>query len=621
MAFLDKIDQSVTHKIVLFEYDLPVNNDVLINYEAGIWFNILTPGDKSWTDDNGNLWYYTNTNEIEYNIQSLKIGSQDYTKVNSLTDLRIQNASFYYDALTTKIYIHFDSWEPPLDKIILLGSVTGYSTEADRELGAYYENVYYEPRITSIPNLNTQKDPLFFGKIAFNSGSISLANNDGQFDNFEDENAYRQAGRILFGFENETYDEYKKVFTGYLENYSNTFETFTVTIQDIRKSLSRSIPINYLNLIEFPDLEPDNVDYPKPIAYGYINQAPVICLNELADPIPDNYEYMLADTTNRNIHSVVEIYEGETDITSTATWSVDLTTGILSIDSDDVDDITDIYVSFYGYKDDSGNVISNAMSVIKDLMLYYADISFIDTNFNTTMWNLATASAIDIGIFIDDDVNLIDKINDIIASTHGIFYAQIDGKYSAKIFNSNRDPVKTIYNYEWIGQPSVKNNGSEFLSSIRISYNKNLRTDRYEQYINSDYEENALLRYKSYKQRTLETLITSSSDAEIMSDLIMQQSYFVRNIIQRKVKMSHYDLELGDFIIANPSTRPDGDIDNFYVYEIIGKNINFNTFEITLTMKYIQDYEETEIIYTQGFLYYDKLYYEKLYGDTQFNEV
>lgn len=620
MSFSEKILQPQSHPIVLFEYDLPVNNDVLINYEAGIWYNILTPGNVTFTDDYGNVWYYPNTNEIEYNIQSLKIGSKNYTKVTSLADLRIQDASFYYNSATTKIYIHFEDWEPPLAKIILLGSVTGFSTEADRVDGAFYENVYYDPRIQNIPALNIKKDPLFFGKIAFNSGSVSMANNDGFFDNFDDQNAFRQAARFLLGFEGEPYSEYQKVFSGYLENYSRDFENFTVTIQDLRKSLSRPIPDNYFTVAEYPNMDPDNEDYPKPLAYGQVRKAPVICINE-DETTPTNYEFLLADTTYHDIDSVVAIFELDENITSTATWSVDTTTGILSIAEADVGDPLDVSVTFNGFVDDDGDLITNAMDVIQDLMFYYGDIAFIDTNFNLTNWNIAKADSRDIGIFIDDETEIIDAIGEIINSTNGIFFTQLDGKYTAKIFDEDREPAKTIENYEWIGNPKIKNNGSEFLSSVQILYNKDLKDDKYLKYLNARKQSEALALYKSYQQKDFETLLYTEADALALSDLIMEQSYTVRDVVTRKVKMQHYGLEIGDFVIANPTTRPSGDITDFGVWEVIGKQINLNNFEITLTLKYIKEYTESTTVYTQGWGLANFGFGTFGHGATRFDEV
>lgn len=603
MSFAANINKSITHPIVLFEYDLPVDNDILINFEAGIWYNMLSPGNATFTDDEGSLWFYSNTNTIKYNIQSLKIGTKDFLKVSSLADLRIQDGSFYYDTSTTEIYIHFEDWEPPLGKIIVLGAVEGFSTEADRERGAYYLDTYYEPRIKSVPSLKINKDPLFFGKISFNQGNVSLINRDGFFDNFNDLNAYRQAARILLGFEGDDRDEFQQIFSGYLEDFSRGFSDFSIQIQDIRKSLSRSTPVNYFTLLEYPNIDPGNIEEVKPLAYGYVKKAPVICINELEEgPLPATWDFMLADTTYHDIGNVVSVYDGDGAVIDPTDYTVDETTGILSINSGDVADTGGVNVTFYGYTDEtnpsSDTLIENALDVIEDLMLNFGDISFITSNFDVTEWNLAKANAYDVGIFINSPDDLIDIIGKIIASVFGIFFSKNNGLYTCRIFDEDRTPSKTIQNYEWIGDPKIQNNGSEFLSSIRILYNQDLTEEEYSNYLNTDYEEEALLRYKAYQQRDIETLLYNEADAIAISNIQMSQSAEVKDIVTRKVKMQHYDLELGDFIIANPSTRSTGAINDFQVWEIVGKSWNLNRFEIALTMKNIKEYVESRLLQT-----------------------
>ena len=44
----------ITENIILWEYDIPLQRDELLNYEAGIWFWTMTPNDIIVTDDNGN---------------------------------------------------------------------------------------------------------------------------------------------------------------------------------------------------------------------------------------------------------------------------------------------------------------------------------------------------------------------------------------------------------------------------------------------------------------------------------------------------------------------------------------------------------------------------------------
>jgi len=83
--------------IVLFEYDRPLDMDNLLSYEAGVWFWVMAPGDVKVTDDNGNTGYYDDTNEIIYNIKSLRVDDENYSMTESYADMFATNKSFYYD--------------------------------------------------------------------------------------------------------------------------------------------------------------------------------------------------------------------------------------------------------------------------------------------------------------------------------------------------------------------------------------------------------------------------------------------------------------------------------------------------------------------------------------------
>lgn len=608
MSFSDEIIKSISNKIALVEYDLPVEVDEFSNYEAGIWYKKITPGVVTISGSDGLTGYYTDQNTYDYkNIASLKIGAIDYIKVTSLSQLRSQNESFYYDQATTMIYFHFTDFEWPLDKVVLAGAVQGFLKEIGES--AYYNNIYYEPRVKNIPGLSQKKDPLFFGVLAFQSGSISFINNDGFFDNIIDLSLYRQPCRVKFGFTGIDYSEFENIFSGYVERYALTFDDFSLSAQDIRKNLSRSIPVRTFQSSEFPDIDEDNINKPKPLAYGSVKNAPVICVNE-NESSPTNYEFLIMDTTDYSISSVSNVYV-DNELLGGAHWSVDLDTGILSIASAQVEDnLEDVSCDFVGASE------TNGIAIIQDLMLKYADLQFISSNFSITQWNTAKADSRDIGLYIDKDIKVIKQIEEICKSIDCIFYVTPDGKYSAKIFDADRTPRKTIESYEWISDPKITIDESRFLSSVKILYNQDYAKGTYTEYLNDNYENEVLRRYKAYNQKEIKTLLATESDAMAISETVMALSKEVKEIATRTVKMQHYDLEIGDFIIASPDTRY-GEADNLRIYEIISKNIDFNNFTITLEMRYVKDYEVVETVYSQGYLYYDDLYFDRLYGTTR----
>ena len=68
MAYSTKILDPSQDPIVLFEVDLPLENELWINEAAGMWKKNLTPGTITVTGSDGQVGYYGDQNEIRYFI-------------------------------------------------------------------------------------------------------------------------------------------------------------------------------------------------------------------------------------------------------------------------------------------------------------------------------------------------------------------------------------------------------------------------------------------------------------------------------------------------------------------------------------------------------------------------
>ena len=171
---------AATKKIIIFEIDKPVDfttsmlvdNAELLPYLPGLWYFFVSPGNVTFTDNHSVTVYYKWTNSTLYNLKSLKVDGADYLAVFNLSDLYITDSSFYYDTATTKLYIHFSNFEPPLDKNIVLGNAYGY-TWGDIS-NTYMLNTYYEQRIKTLFPIKKSIDPLFWGLLKFQSNKIAL---------------------------------------------------------------------------------------------------------------------------------------------------------------------------------------------------------------------------------------------------------------------------------------------------------------------------------------------------------------------------------------------------------------------------------------------------------------
>lgn len=567
---------TTTNKIVVFEYDKPLERDKLLNHEAGIWYWKITPGNVTVVDDNGNTGFYDYTNSTVYTIQSLRVNETAYSKTTSLADCRLTNESFFYDQITTELYIHFDQFEPPLDKQILVGTATGFIYKENDQY--YFNDFYYDPRVQKVFTIKKNKDPLFFGVLKFQKGKVTLLNQDGELDDWRDRELFGQAARIYIGEKGTTYGNLETIFTGFIENDSRTWDDLSVTIQDVRKNLSQPIAENRFNKTEFPFLDDSNVDEPKPVAYGEIFNAPCVCTNETESTT--EYTFFMCDTTYNAVDSLDTVYIAGVSVTPN---SSDLINGRFTLTSAQVGDNKSEVTADFTVN------IKDGVEITKDLIANYDNKPFLASFWDTDEVNSITGR--NTSLYIKDDTKLRDGIASVMFDIDGVFFAKNDSRYTIRIYDANRTPTKTINKTEWIdGGPKIKNNGSEFLTSVTVAYRKDQNEDNFTRnYENTDFVDTTFDKYRTIKTKTIETGLTTEADAILKSTTVMNFSSNIEDIVERTTSIEHVDLEIMDFIICDPITRVSQD-EVLAVYEVLGISFNPEDLTVTLTMRRVSSY-------------------------------
>lgn len=579
----------ITDKIILFEYDIPIDRTDLINQEAGIWQWIITNTLVNVEDDNSVTGYYDYQQSIRYMIRSLKVNKINYSKVDSLSDCRSTDSSFYYDYATTKLYIHFADFEPPLDKEIFFGAALGYAIQ--NNTGTYYFNdFYYEPRALFIGSLKKQIDPLFWGLLKFDKMTAKFINNDGHFDDWRSRNLFGQACRILYGDVSDTYDNLDILWQGYIEDDNMTFENFSLTCQDHRKKLTQSCARNVLTSALYPSISDDNKDKVKPLCYGTIRNGTCICIDEAAGT---PFVFVFCDTEFNAADSVSAVYMDGVDITSDVT--IDLDAGTITISAGDVatiaDNLTNITADFVATD------FSNGVEVIKDLMYRYDGKTFIASFWDTAEVNAAELLARDVSVYVDSATKkLSDVLTQICFDIDARFFIKNNGKYTVKIYSESQIPVTTILADEWLDYPEITNNGSEFLSSCIVEYDVNRDGDTRRKYQNDVYKDTVFDNYKSFRVETFKTDLPTLTDAQEKSETIMNISKSVSDIISRKIGERGFSLEPADFVIASPHTRY-SEAEDFNVYEVMSVERDFETKTTGLQLRYVKEYTGTNYDY------------------------
>lgn len=600
MAFVDDINKPNLNKIVLVEMDIPFIQSVWINYKSGIWYIRFRETQENVVDDQGNTYFYSaNVPSLPNLIGSCLVDSEFYTEVSSVDLVETTNKSWYYDYDNLLFYIHFDEFEPYLNQIVRIGVVEGYCQRNDES--AYYNDVYYDPRVENVPSLTQRRDPLFFGIQAFQSGSITFTNTDGHFDSYNDLNIYGQPARIKVGFDGYSYSDFEQIFEGFIEDYSYDFNNFVVKIQDKRKNLSRKIPYREFSQNEYEDLNEDDVGKHKPIFFGDSEYIPVVCLNK--DESAPTYRtfmfldtfYGSADSANSSLLNSAFVYasiknDEDDNIFDVVTInSIDVSDGTFDITAslveNDDGNVKDVFFTGFGYSE-----TDDGIEMLTYLIDNFSDISYNSTFFNTT--EISNELSVDRynGYYIRKPERIIDIVGKIMDANDAYFYVQNDGLYSAKKYKTTRSSSKTIRDYQWISDPKVSYNTGDFLSSVTIrGLYHNARKEYQLIETNTSYEDEVLFKYKKYESKTFDTILSAVGDLltegiDDKAENIMLQSKDIVRTIKRTGDMSLYDIDLMDIITTSHKRQSEDEL--LEEWEVLGKTFDLTNFQITLEMKY-----------------------------------
>lgn len=586
-TYTDFLAKPTSAKQTLIELDLG-EDSIFVNEGPGVWSTTYSVDEDDTAFDFGSGTFgfgsfgsagtadLGNSNS-RYKVGSVWVDGEYFAQRTSLSDVRSNERSFYFDAANSMLYVSFDGFDPPWSfDFIQIGVTRGYASRS-----AYLDDVYYDGRLKAVPTISKRKDPLFFGAIRFEGGEVELLNADGELDDLALLDVFGQACRIKFGSTSMNYFDLETVYEGYVEEISYKGDSVAISVQDKRKSLSREIPASYFDSDDYPNMSSRNIGKPIPIGYGTIVNAPVLCTNQDGSA---PFSFKIVDTSEHAIGAISQVYvegaevnHGDEDLTN-ATFS--LSAGVYTAG----DDVT---VDFSGYVDSGGSAIENALDVVKDLMSIYAGVSYDSVNYDTTEWVSETTGAPSIGLFVDDSEKLIDVIGDICVSVPGIFLVQDDGKYTFKTYDSSKSPDRTIEIGELLQPPAVSYDSEEFLSSVLIKYSRDWAEDEFLTYIDDDEEDSIFETYKTRRQKTFETLLTSASAAASYGSTIMDISGEIKPVFVVMTKTQNVDLELED-VVDLEVYKVTGNTYGTVRCEVLGIERDLLRYTVTLTLRYIK---------------------------------
>jgi len=238
MSFATEAAKSVNDARILVEIDITPVNEQWVNNGAGIWAYNLDVN-YPWVDDS--LLDADWISSALLNVGSVLSDGANLVGISDTANLT--PLEYVWDAANKDLYVCIQNYNDPHIHDVRVGLIFGFSYDEFTPSGMLTPQPY-EGRLTGVPRVTLARDPLFFGKIRFGGGSISINNMDGEFDTFvQDNNVYGNEARVFIGFADLDYGDYERVFTGYIDSVNVSEETISFAISDRRKQLTRPIQI------------------------------------------------------------------------------------------------------------------------------------------------------------------------------------------------------------------------------------------------------------------------------------------------------------------------------------------------------------------------------------------
>ena len=449
----------------------------------------------------------------------------EYSEVSSIGDCLSTEQSFYWDFANQVLYVHFEHDYNPYVNDYIYNFVNGFT---DYSNTIYIDDIEYLPIVTNIPNLSQQASIIDYDKQAYITGSITFNNAQlfkgeaAPLDFLLTENIYRNAVELLY-LDDEDITTDGKVYSAtesdlaelgyfYAESFEWTLSELTLNIQDVRKSEDISIPNTFYNSSDYPDISDNYIGEVIPLAYGAIREMPCTPVDGDAG---GGVTFRAAESLTD--FGTIQVKIADVWTTKTATSST-LSTGTFTLAAGDSRDADD---KIYECKlvNAIGTVVTYASDVIKELNNDYLDIPYNSSFYDTTEWEAEESDLEPIGILLNEQKLLSEWIYQIQGGANIGFRYEITpaGLRTIRIKDNSRGssafiPNGIITNLDEL--PITTDPTKAVFAQVKVKYSPSYVSGKSLNVTNDDYYDSVRYNYKSFRELTVDSFLTNSTDAE-----------------------------------------------------------------------------------------------------------
>lgn len=541
------------------------------------------------------------TAKIIYFIGSVRFDFDKAIECGSVGEVEDLETSFYFDMANNSLYVHCPGHlRPSLFDSIYLGVATVSKRGGSSE---YINNVYHPNIVKSIPDIAKRRSDLYYGRAATDGGQIVLINTHGELDTLcEDHDYAGNSYRIYLGFQgSETFPtDFRKISSGVIEKIAISVKEVKISVKNGLKRLKNSIPERYLDITTWTNLEDNNKGSAIPLIYGEVRNVPVICLNE-KESAPINWKFLICDTTFHNVKSTyVKPYRKEEKPVALTARAIqyDTVNNIAYFEipnaSSEYEAGNEIYImgynngtatieDFKGFSNSAGDLITNAIDVIKDLLVNYYSVIYNTFFFNTSHWD--SADAYDVGIVINEEKELNDIIVDIAKSSKVTWIVEDDGRFAARIFDETAGVDQSLFIEDLLDYFEIDYDQSKIISKVKIDYDRDYFNKKFISEINESQEEIIFNKYETLNTYKSETYLTDITDVQGLASYILNVFGEIYKQVVIKTNLITIEREIGDIIRVELNRPTSPNLNAYYKGEAVEIKKSITNGQIYITLR------------------------------------
>lgn len=457
----------------------------LFAYAAGVWAFPFY-GDETYTDPyDDSIWTWERVTNTVDQITGVTFASVNYTPVIRLVDCTAVETSFFWDDTNGILYVHHAN--NVLDLIygtaerVQVEINAGYATGYNKVTRNMYDNIYYDTLIEDFTEIKRAADPLQYGLVSFNDLAYSLINTDGAFDGYTEQDAVGAPFFVYATGINQSVSalgQTEQIFQGYHVDAGNNRKS--LTIKGVESRFFQNVPVcvNKFTAAEFANID-DISGQLKPVAFGQIRRGIAVPTNIGAlTTALGSVVLLLADPAFGPILSVTAVYDKDgNSLSITATDLTACTVTVTKPAGINPDETKDYSWSGQGYS--ITGTYNNGLDIIKSCFLYYSNLLYNSTFFDTVQWAAQTAIKTEaVGISVQSDKGWIEEIlQPVSVALQGIFEFKGNGQltFFPRQFTGGT-PIDIEYT-DIIDDTSISIK-NELISEIAVEYAPDFQSDK-----------------------------------------------------------------------------------------------------------------------------------------------